>query len=163
VRPHPEDPRAAAPVRRNHLRASHADREHVIDRLKAAYAEGRLTKDELDTRVGRTLASRTYAELAAVTADIPAGLITDLLARMPAGTQSRPATSKAAAVVRIGVALSVALMAAAIFVPGGAALFLFTPLYCAALIIAFAQILGSRHGGRPGRQLPGPSARGVGR
>jgi Domain of unknown function (DUF1707) len=163
VRPHPEDPRAAAPVRRSHLRASHADREHVIDRLKTAFVEGRLTKDELDARVGRALASRTHAELARVTADIPAGLITDLLARKPAGTQSRPPTSKAATVARMAALVSVALMAAAIFVPGGAALFLFTPLYCTALIIAFAQILGSQRDAPPGRQLPGPSARGVGR
>ena len=55
------------------LRASHADREHVIDTLKTAFADGRLDKDELDDRVGQTLAARTYTELATVTADIPAG------------------------------------------------------------------------------------------
>jgi DUF1707 SHOCT-like domain len=44
--------------------------------LKAAFIQGRLTKDEFDLRVGQTLASRTYAELAAVTADLPPGLIT---------------------------------------------------------------------------------------
>jgi hypothetical protein len=57
-----------------HMRASHADRERAVDTLKAAFAEGRLTKDEFDARVGGTLASRTYAELATVTAGIPAGL-----------------------------------------------------------------------------------------
>src|SRR5215471_12781998 len=56
------------------LRASHADREQVIGTLKAAFVEGRLAKDEFDLRVGPALASRTYAELAAVTADLPAGL-----------------------------------------------------------------------------------------
>jgi hypothetical protein len=40
--------------------------------LKYAFAQGRLTGDELDSRVGQAFASRTYAELAAVTADIPA-------------------------------------------------------------------------------------------
>ncbi|HEX3389846.1 MAG TPA: DUF1707 domain-containing protein [Streptosporangiaceae bacterium] len=163
MRPHPEDPRAVTAGRRSHLRASHADREHVIDRLKAAFVQGRLTKDELDARVGQTLASRTYAELATVTADIPAGWIGDLLPGKPAGARSRPPVSKAATVARIAVVVSVALMAVAIFVPGGAALFLFTPIYCTALIIACAQILGSQHDGRPGRQLPGPSARGAGR
>ena len=54
------------------LRASRADRERVIDLLKAAFVEDRLTRDELDERVGRALASRTYLELAAVTADLPA-------------------------------------------------------------------------------------------
>ena len=43
----------------------------MIDTLKAAFVQGRLTKDEFDLRVGQTFASRTYAELAAVTADLP--------------------------------------------------------------------------------------------
>jgi hypothetical protein len=59
---------------RGKLRASHADREQVISTLKAAFVQGRLAKDEFDLRVGQTFASRTYAELAAVTADLPAGL-----------------------------------------------------------------------------------------
>src|SRR5215467_1686463 len=53
------------------LRASHADREHVIDTLKAAYVYGLVTKDEFDARVSQALASRTHAELALVTADLP--------------------------------------------------------------------------------------------
>ena len=57
----------------SHFRAAHADREHVIDLLKAAFVQGRLTKDELDARAGQALIARTYAELAALTADIPAG------------------------------------------------------------------------------------------
>lgn len=56
------------------LRASHADREQVIDTLKVAFVQGRLTEDELDARTGQVYAARTYAELAEVTADIPAGL-----------------------------------------------------------------------------------------
>lgn len=62
----------AAAGGRGHLRASHADREQVIDALKAAFVQGRLAKDEFDARVGQTFICRTYAELAAVTADIPA-------------------------------------------------------------------------------------------
>jgi len=54
------------------LRASDADRELVINRIKAAYVYGLVTKDELDARLGLTLLSRTYAELAVVTADLPA-------------------------------------------------------------------------------------------
>ena len=57
------------------LRASRADRERVIDLLKAAFAQGRLDSDEFDARIGQALASRTYADLAAVTADIPAELV----------------------------------------------------------------------------------------
>ena len=63
----PADENAAA-VARSRLRASHADREHVIGTLKAAFVQGRLTKDELDVRVGQTFAARTYAELARLTA-----------------------------------------------------------------------------------------------
>ncbi len=42
-------------------------------RAEAAFVQDRLTKDELDMRVSQALASRTYADLAAVTADIPPG------------------------------------------------------------------------------------------
>jgi len=63
------DPMAAAG--RGHMRASQADREQVIDTLKAAFVQGRLTKDELDQRAGQAFASKTYAELAALYADIP--------------------------------------------------------------------------------------------
>ena len=77
------DPMAAAG--RGHMRASHADREHVIDTLKAAFVQGRLTKDELDQRVGQAFASKTYAELAALSADLPAG---------PARSPSQPARAQ---------------------------------------------------------------------
>jgi len=70
----PETEIAAGTGSRGHLRASHADREQVIDTLKAAFVQGRLVKDELDLRVGQALAPQTYAELAALTADLPAGL-----------------------------------------------------------------------------------------
>ena len=69
----PGEEKAAATAGRGHLRASHADREQMIDALKAAFVQGRLTKDEFDTRIGQTFAARTYAELATVTADIPVG------------------------------------------------------------------------------------------
>ena len=47
------------------------DREQSVEVLKTAFVQGRLTKDELDARVGQALASRTLAELAVLTADIP--------------------------------------------------------------------------------------------
>lgn len=55
------------------MRASTADRERAVDVLKAAFAEGRLDHAEYADRVGRVYASRTYAELAALTADLPIG------------------------------------------------------------------------------------------
>ena len=58
------------------LRASDADREQAVEVLKAAFVQDRLTKAEFEANVGRALASRTYAELAAVAAGIPAPLST---------------------------------------------------------------------------------------
>jgi hypothetical protein len=68
------DDRGPIMAGRGRLRASHADREQVIGMLKLAFVQGRLTKDELDARLGQTLASRTYADLAALTADLAPGL-----------------------------------------------------------------------------------------
>jgi hypothetical protein len=59
---------------RGRLRTSHADREQAIDLLKDAFVQGRLTRDEFGLRVGQVLESRTYADLGALTADIP-GLV----------------------------------------------------------------------------------------
>ncbi|MFE0822522.1 DUF1707 domain-containing protein [Streptomyces sp. NPDC058847] len=53
------------------LRASHEDRDRVVDALSAAAADGRLTADELDERVGAALGARTLGELAVLTADLP--------------------------------------------------------------------------------------------
>jgi hypothetical protein len=58
---------------RGHLRASHADREQVIETLKAAFVQRRLDRAECGLRAGQALVARTYAELAALTADLPAG------------------------------------------------------------------------------------------
>ena len=89
----PEDEMAAAVQGR--LRTSRTDRERVIDTLKSAFVQGFLTKDEFDARVGQTFASRTYAELAALTADIGAigsGPMGTPLPRQPA----RPAEAEVA-------------------------------------------------------------------
>ncbi|MFE7558444.1 DUF1707 domain-containing protein [Kitasatospora sp. NPDC057500] len=53
------------------LRASHGEREAVVERLRDAAAEGRIDLDELDERVGLALTARTHAELAVLTADLP--------------------------------------------------------------------------------------------
>ncbi|MEV5439757.1 DUF1707 domain-containing protein [Streptomyces sp. NPDC052682] len=55
------------------LRASHAERDRVVDVLTVAAGDGRLTAEELDERVGAALSARTLGELAALTADLPAG------------------------------------------------------------------------------------------
>ena len=50
-----------------------ADRERTVGVLRAGFTEGRLTQDELDDRVARAYAARTYGDLWALTADLPAG------------------------------------------------------------------------------------------
>jgi hypothetical protein len=67
----PWDPRTAGARGHGHLRASDADRERAIDTLKAAFAQGRMTKDELAARTGQALAARTYGELTTATAGLP--------------------------------------------------------------------------------------------
>jgi hypothetical protein len=51
-----------------------ADRERVIETLKVAFVQDRLTKEELDARIGGALGARFDAELAVLTADLPGGL-----------------------------------------------------------------------------------------
>jgi type III secretory pathway component EscV len=117
---------------------------------------GRLAKDEFDARVGQAFASRTYAELAAVTADIPARQIADQPPGNPARAPGRPTVSHAAKARRC-VVIALAMMTVATFAPGGPALLLFMPLCLTALLVAAAQILTSQHEKRSRGQLPGPS------
>jgi len=73
---------------RSRLRASHADREQVIGLLKAAFVQGRLTKDEFGGRVDLAFAARTYAELTRLTADLPVTpVLPDAVRRRPAPPQ----------------------------------------------------------------------------
>jgi hypothetical protein len=91
----PQDPAAAG---RDRLRAGQADREQVIGTLKTAFVHGQLTRDELDTRAGQALTARTYADLAALTADIPAADIPAAAgpACPPAPARRRPLARAAA-------------------------------------------------------------------
>ena len=105
---------------RGQLRTSHADREQAVDVLKAAFVEGRLTMDEFDLRVGQALASRTYADLAALTADIPARVTR---ARPPAAPVREPGTvlrfKTVARVSAVGASPSMAFAAALVVQSGG--------------------------------------------
>jgi len=62
------------------IRASGTDRDRTVDVLKSAFAEGRITKAELDQRVGEALGQRYFADLIALIDDLPAGVF----ARLPA-------------------------------------------------------------------------------
>jgi hypothetical protein len=79
------------------LRASHADRDQAINVLKAAFVHGRLTKDEFDLRVGHVFASRTYADLGALTADIPGRVTSAQLSDEHAPEPGRALSFKTAA------------------------------------------------------------------
>ena len=69
-----------------HMRASTADLERSIEVLKTSFAEGRLTLQEFDMRVGQALVSRFFAELMTLTEDLPVGTF----GRLPAHPVTPP-------------------------------------------------------------------------
>jgi hypothetical protein len=142
----PWDSVAAGAAGRGGLRASDADREQVIDALKVAFVQGRLSKDELEVRAGLALASRTWAELTASTAEIPAALIEAQLPSEPARADTRKRVNKkAAAWGACAIILSPALGAAFLTFYGG---------YVVLLLFAFIGLMVS--GGPSVPQRPGP-------
>jgi hypothetical protein len=69
------------------MRASDADRQEVIQRLRTALDEGRLKMDEYLDRMGQASEAVTYAELTPLYADLPE---TNLVAREPAAPVPPP-------------------------------------------------------------------------
>ncbi len=128
--------------------ASHADREQVVDRLKAAFVEGRLTMDELDARAGQAFAARTYADLAALTADLPAWSTGDR--PRPGRHQARPPLSPRAVRLRLATCASILPVVLAVVILSGndnvASTILppFVLVYLMALVIAVSHLVGSR-------------------
>ena len=53
------------------IRASDQERESVVDVLRDAYTDGRLTLEEFDERTSAAYASKTWADLRELTADLP--------------------------------------------------------------------------------------------
>jgi hypothetical protein len=159
-------------VRQGRWRASHADREQVISALKAAFVQGRLTADELDERVGQALAARTYAELAALTTDLPADP-TPALQPAPAPPPAparRPQNPAARRAVKAGagaIGVTVIAVGAAIAVAGEPAAAVFIAVFMLVLaavttavvasLIHVALKVESRQRSRPrGQRPPGP-------
>lgn len=56
---------------RRELRASHEDRDEVVEQLRVAAGDGRLTADELDERLEAALTARTQGELERLLLDLP--------------------------------------------------------------------------------------------
>ena len=73
-------------IARSELRASHDDRDRVVELLRVSAGDGRLTAEELDERLEQAMTARTYGELARLVADLPA-----------TGSAAVPAVSPAAA------------------------------------------------------------------
>jgi len=146
---------------RGHMRAAQADREQAVTVLKAAYAQGRLTKDELEARVGQAFGSRTYAELAALTADIPAdsSIAAGSAAAGSAAAgppRSTPARTMAKAAGRSGICLLAAVaLAEASFLAGNFLLIVaaFFALMAASGFFGYG-ILDAWHERRARGQLP---------
>jgi hypothetical protein len=144
---------------RGDLRASDADREQVIDILKAAFVQGRLTEDELDTRADRVYESRTYAELAEVTADIPAELT---------GARSPRDPWRATKIAfRAEYAILLPGIVAVLLLPGGPhtsvaeVVILFVVSYLAFWILGASLMIAPRRAKRSGGQLPQRSSPGA--
>src|SRR5260370_23109797 len=68
------------------LRASHEDRDRVVEVLTVAAGDGRLTAEELDERLEAALTARTFSELAVLTTDLPAAA-TDRAGLVPAAAK----------------------------------------------------------------------------
>ena len=151
----------AGAIGRGRLRASHADREQVIDTLKAAFVQGMLAKDEFDLRVSRAFVSRTYAELAAATADLAVKPI-PAQSPKPAGAGRRKPVLRPVPVITVATAL----YGAWFYIPWPAssapdppapviALFLGTTLiYPLILAIALGFLIAGWRAKRSGRQPP---------
>ena len=72
----------SGPADHSLMRVSDSDRERAADVLREAAGHGRITMDELDERLELTYAAKTYADLAAVTRDLPGS------AQAPSAVQS---------------------------------------------------------------------------
>ena len=69
TQPVPE-PDNVGPVAGGNLRASDADRDQVATLLSAAYAEGRLSREEHDERIDQLMAAKTFDDLLPITRDL---------------------------------------------------------------------------------------------
>ena len=167
----PGDQGAADAAARGHLRASHADREQVINVLKAAFVQGRLAKDELHARVDQTFASRTYAELAAITADLPAGLARPEPVRRPARGEGERPVARPGPVIGVATGLYAGVWTLALLVPWpqgadgdsvmpAVLIFTATLVYLLVVLISVGYMFAARREKHSGGQLPPRRARG---
>jgi len=163
----PADQTAGAPDGYSYgrMRTSRAEREQAIGTLKVAYVQGRLTRDELDERLGRALAPLTHAELAALTGDLPDGLATAGQPRGADRDMARPREGNRAE-ARVLATLVAGVMLVALIGNG-----IGSPLHVLAIVLLLSPVwmlalggvllLHSRPGDRDAKRLPpGPPGAG---
>jgi hypothetical protein len=121
------------------IRVSDADREHVADRLREHFAQGRLSSEELDERITATLSAKTYGDLRRVMADLPEPALAEPQASWYAAGAARPRI-----VVRRGprlLPLAFIALIAAVAIPGAGWVF-FAFLQFALLFWLLAGVAG---------------------
>jgi Domain of unknown function (DUF1707) len=99
-------------VMNDRMRVSDADRERVTSRLRDHFAEGRLTREELDERVSAALSAKTVGDLRRLMTDLPGD-----------SPVAPPALVHGPVLVRRGpriLPLALLLLFAAVLIPGGA-------------------------------------------
>ena len=93
------------------IRVSDADRERVTARLRDHFAEGRLTREELDERVTAALNAKTVGDLRPLMADLPGDApVAAVPVAGPVLVRRRPRILPLVALILL----------AAVFLPGGA-------------------------------------------
>jgi len=127
----------------------------VIGTVKAAFVQGRLTEDELDARVGQVYASRTYAELAAVTAEVTA----DIPAELTAARSPRDPWRATKIAWRIEYAILLPGIVSVIVIPGGPRTSVATAVVVTVVVYLLFWILGASmiFGSRPAKRSGGQS------
>jgi Domain of unknown function (DUF1707) len=160
--PEPGEDRTPRSAGRGRLRASHADRDQVVDSLKDAFVQGRLAKDEFDSRVDHALAARTHADLATLTADLPAMPPAARPPRKPVparkpvpGRRANPAVKNGARVIAATTVLTGGIWAGALLSPAdsqalGGLVFAFTFLWFGIVVLVGSVMLESRFHKRSG-------------
>ena len=86
------------------LRASDTDREQLVDVLKVAFSEGRLTQDEYTARMEQAYTAKTYGELRSLVGDLPGPPAPQVPYVFTRYQQQRPTNSLAVASMVFGLA-----------------------------------------------------------
>jgi hypothetical protein len=128
------------------MKASDADREQIAERLRTATAEGRLLAEELEHRLDKTFAARTYGELDVLVADLPGG------ESVPRRRGSRPTTvQRLRSVPPLALVFAIPVLFAVVI----AVMVVIASLFTVWAIVAVIGwwLFGYRRGAHPGRAL----------